>query len=101
MEEQLLTQEEAAAKVGKSRMCITHWQTKGYASVGKLVRYHINDVEADPERYGVTAEIVAEFRATHFHTHRFVVLLSELMRFAVRVRGQGYPVGRPRRGWPA
>ena len=99
MDEQLLTQEEAAELVGKSRMCITHWQTHGYASVGKLVRYHIKDVEADPEKHGVTAEIVAQFRATHFHTHRYVVLLSELMRFAARVPGQGYPAGRPRRGW--
>ena len=101
MDEQLLTQEEAAAKVGKSRQCITYWQTKGYTNTGKLVRYHIKDVAADPERYGVTAEIVEQFRATHFQTHRFVVLLSELMRFAARVRGQGYPIGRPRRGWAA
>ena len=99
MEEQLLTQEEAAEKVGKSRMCIGQWQTDGRTGVGRLSRYHIADVEADPEGYGVMAGDVERFRATHFHTHRYVVLLSELMRFAARVPGQGYPAGRPRRGW--
>ena len=99
MDEQLLTQEEAAARVGKTRMCITQWQTDGRMGVGKLSRYHIADVEADPEGHGVTAAVVERFRATHFHTHRYVVLLSELLRFAARVPGQGYPIGRPRRGW--
>jgi hypothetical protein len=97
MSEALLTQGEAAKLVGRTRMCVNQWHVDGRAGVGSLARYHIDEIEADPAKYGVTAEDVERFKLTHYHTQRFVILKLDLLRYNARVSGPGYPAGRPRR----
>lgn len=76
----LLSIEEAAALLKKSKKTIYHWIERGVESAGKLLVYDVTDSNC-----GLDGSEIAAFRVFHDYRVRKVVRKAELMEYASRV----------------
>lgn len=76
----LLSIEEAAVRLGKSKKTIYHWIERGVESAGKLLVYDVTHPGGS-----LSDSEIAAFRVFHDYRVRKVVRKAELMEYASRV----------------
>ena len=97
----LLSQKEAGELVGKTPAAISHWIRVGSASAGTLPALDIREVEKDPAAFDLNEADVESFKLRNHAVVFVAVRRSDVLDYAGRVAGKGYPAGRPRGARPA